>query len=102
VGLAIDEAALDGARVERFGRASPPFGLSTGPPPFGIDGVAIKAWLPGARIPDWRLRDDDALPPPDGPLEPPGQITPVPLVPYGSARVRISEFPTIRPVRYRA
>jgi hypothetical protein len=83
-------------RVERLGVASPPFGLRTGSPPFGIGGVAVKAWVPGRRADAWRMHDGSA-PLPDGPLPATEFDRPIPLVPYGNARLRIAEFPVVEP-----
>jgi hypothetical protein len=80
------------ARVERLGVASPPFGLRTGSPPFGIDGVPVKVWVPGRRVDSWRMQDGSA-PLPVGPLSAAEFDRPLPLVPYANARIRVAEFP---------
>lgn len=99
VALAVDPARVgEVARVERLGVSSPPFGLTTGSPPFGIGAVPLKAWLPGRRVPEWRLVAGSA-PTPPADMDSPEQDTPIPLVPYGSARLRISEFPRAAPSR---
>jgi hypothetical protein len=86
------------ARVQRLGVGSPPFGLRTGSPPFGVDGVALKVWVPGRRADGWRMRDGSA-PLPEGPLPASEADMPIPLVPYGNARLRIAEFPVAAPSR---
>jgi hypothetical protein len=86
------------ARVERAGVGSPPFGLRTGPPPFGLEGVPLKVWLPGRRVPEWRLEGGSAAPPPAVLGEAADVDRLVPLVPYGCARLRIAEFPTAQPL----
>lgn len=99
VALAIDPERVDEvSRVERLGAPSPPFGLTTGSPPFGIGSVPLRAWVPGRRVPEWRLVDASA-PPPPADVGSSDQDTPLPLVPYGSARLRISEFPRATPSR---
>jgi hypothetical protein len=90
------DGVTDVARVERLGVASPPFGLRTGSPPFGLDGVPLKVWVPGRRIDTWRMQDGSA-PLPAGPLPAAEFDRPLPLVPYGNARIRIAEFPLAEP-----
>lgn len=96
VGLAVHRDQLAAvARVERLAVESPPFGLRTGSPPSGIDGVALKVWVPGRRLPNWLLERNSAAEPPSGLPDGPDLVAPVPLVPYGSARIRVTEFPTV-------
>lgn len=92
------DRAAEVARVERLGVASPPFGLRSGSPPFGLDGVAVKVWVPGRRVDTWWMEGGSA-PLPDGPLPASEFDRPLPLVPYGNARIRIAEFPLAEPSR---
>ena len=100
MGLAVrPETIAAVAKVERLDVGSPPWGMTTGAPPLGIEGVPVRVWLPGRRVRGWRLVEDDVPPPP--PLEQ-GVYEPDvygPLVPYGSTRVRIAEFPNAEPSR---
>jgi hypothetical protein len=94
--LAVDVLAVaEAARVERMGPVQPPFGLRTGAPPYGLDGVPLKVWVPGRRAPSWRLERNSAADPPAATVEAQEVVQPGPLVPYGSARIRISEFPLV-------
>ena len=98
VGLAIRPDSVDTvARVERAGVQSPPWGLEAGSPPFGFSGVPVKVWLPGRRVRGWRVVEDDVPPPPalEAGTEEPDMYGP--LVPYGSTRLRIAEFPNAVP-----
>jgi hypothetical protein len=88
-------------RIERLGWVSPPFGLRTGRPPFGVECVPLKVWLAGTRASDWLLLLNDAPPPPESPIERVDFECSLPLVPYGCARLRIAEFPTARPLESR-
>ncbi len=99
VALAAEPEKIDSlARVERFGPTSPPFGLRTGQPPFGVEDVPLKVWLPGTRALGWLLLGNDAPPPPQSPVDGVDVESLLPLVPYGCARIRIAEFPTARPI----
>ncbi|MFC7787740.1 beta-L-arabinofuranosidase domain-containing protein [Microbacterium sp. MAHUQ-60] len=66
--------------------------------PFGREGVPVSITGVGIRtLAEWQRDGADAGNPPDGPL-PARWANIVELVPYGSATIRISEFPTIVPV----
>ncbi|MGD0583328.1 MAG: beta-L-arabinofuranosidase domain-containing protein [Bacteroidales bacterium] len=47
----------------------------------------------GMKAPEWKLKDNSADIPPLSPVKPSGQPTELILVPYGCARLRITEFP---------
>jgi len=49
----------------------------------------------GMKIPGWTLQDNSAGIPPMSPVKPEGATEIIQLVPYGSARLRITEFPVI-------
>jgi hypothetical protein len=96
--LAVDpEAVGSAATIERTPVESPPFGLRTAAPPYGIEGVPLKVWLPGRRVPGWQLEGNSASTPPGGSFEVSEPDRQIPLVPYGSARLRVAEFPFAKP-----
>ena len=66
-----------------------------GPVPFSFEAAPVRITVPGARIRDWTLDGEQAAPVPEGPVLCPvdHQVT---LVPYGSARLRVTEIPTVR------
>lgn len=47
----------------------------------------------GMKIPDWKIKDNSADLPPLSPVKPEGSPESLTLVPYGCARLRITEFP---------
>ncbi|MBN1387080.1 MAG: glycoside hydrolase family 127 protein [Bacteroidales bacterium] len=56
--------------------------------------VVIK--VQGVKIPGWGLKDNSAADPPPSPVISDGEIVELELVPYGCAKLRITEFPLIK------
>ncbi|TFG44116.1 MAG: hypothetical protein E4H43_00820 [Bacteroidia bacterium] len=57
--------------------------------------AAIVLTTRGMKIPGWTMKDNSADIPPLSPVKPEGTTDVIQLVPYGSARLRITEFPVI-------
>ena len=57
--------------------------------------AAVVITTRGMRIPGWTLKDNSADIPPPSLVKPEGVPEVIQLVPYGSARLRITEFPVI-------
>jgi hypothetical protein len=57
--------------------------------------AAVLITARGIRIPEWTMKDNSAALPPVSPVKPEGYPEVIQLVPYGSARLRITEFPFI-------
>lgn len=57
--------------------------------------AALVITTRGMKIPGWTLKDNSADIPPLSPVSPEGITEVIQLVPYGSARLRITEFPVI-------
>jgi hypothetical protein len=55
--------------------------------------VTIKAR--GMKIPEWTIKNNSADVPPLSPVKPEGDPEIITLVPYGCARLRITEFPVM-------
>ncbi len=49
----------------------------------------------GMKIPEWTLKDNSADIPPLSPVKPEGDTEIITLIPYGCARLRITEFPVM-------
>jgi uncharacterized protein len=57
--------------------------------------AAVVIRTRGMKIPEWKLKDNSADLPPVSPVKPEGEPEQLLLVPYGSARLRITEFPVM-------
>jgi uncharacterized protein len=55
--------------------------------------VIIK--VKGMKIPEWTMKNNSADVPPLSPVKPEGDVETITLVPYGCARLRITEFPVM-------
>ena len=49
----------------------------------------------GIKIPEWTIKNNSADVPPFSPVKPEGDLEKITLVPYGCARLRITEFPVM-------
>ncbi|BDP43635.1 hypothetical protein DAETH_36040 (plasmid) [Deinococcus aetherius] len=67
------------------------------PVPFALDAAPLRVWARGARIKSWGLALNSAAPPPESPFTSSLPMDPVCLVPFGSARLRVAEFPRLVP-----
>ena len=57
--------------------------------------AAVVITTRGMKIPGWTLKNNSADIPPVSPVKPEGTTEVIQLVPYGSAKLRITEFPVI-------
>ena len=63
--------------------------------PFSATRPPVKAFVQGKLLPAWKLERDAAAEPPKSPVESDQPLTELTLIPYGCARLRITEFPVL-------
>lgn len=86
-----DPAGIESWRIER------------GPvpaAPFTAVGAPVVVHGRGAQIDAWRMERDSAGRPPTSPVATGLPVIGLTLLPYGSARIRVAELPTVRPLTY--
>jgi hypothetical protein len=64
--------------------------------PFSPEGAPVTATVPGRLLPEWLLDRNAAAPPPPSPVASTQPVESLTLIPYGCAKLRVTEFPTTR------
>ncbi len=95
-GLTLDPARAHECRVERLNVPSPPFSHRMGAAPIGVEAVPLRVHVPAGLLTGWGIEQNSAAPPPQNLTGPMQHQHPIPLVPYGCARIRVAEFPVSR------
>jgi hypothetical protein len=65
----------------------------TGGYPFGPHGAPVEITARARRVPEWRLMEGSAGPLPASPVASTQPVETVTLIPYGSAKLRVTVFP---------
>ncbi len=68
-----------------------------GPFPFSPDGAPVELSVTGRRLPEWTMAEGSAGPLPQSPVASKARDETLTLVPYGSAKLRVTAFPRIEP-----
>jgi len=71
-----------------------------GPVPFSPQGAPVELRVPGRPVEAWAMVDGSADVPPRSPVDTTGPDQTLTLVPYGSAKLRITAFPVTAPARH--
>jgi DUF1680 family protein len=73
-----------------------------GPSPFTPEGAPVEIRAKGRRLPGWDVVRGSADDPPPSPVESAEPDETVTLIPYGSAKLRLTTFPEVRPGKPRS
>jgi len=85
--LAIHEASP----AESFTFEQSPVGVN----PFSPEGAPVRLKAKARQLPEWTLERNAAAPPPQSPVKSEQPLEDITLIPYGAAKLRITEFPVL-------
>lgn len=64
-----------------------------GDEPFTPDGAPMRLRASMKQVPEWRIEHGAAMPPPMSPVPAQGNVQMIDMLPYGAARLRVTEMP---------
>jgi len=67
--------------------------LPVGDQPFSVDSPPVEIQAKARRLTEWQIEDDSAGPPPVSPVTSKLPVETIFLIPYGAAKLRITDFP---------
>ncbi|HWI57238.1 MAG TPA: beta-L-arabinofuranosidase domain-containing protein [Bacillota bacterium] len=65
--------------------------------PFSSEAPPLRLFGQARRLPDWTLVKNAAAAPPQSPVISSEPVEPIELIPYGAAKLRVTELPLLRP-----
>lgn len=63
--------------------------------PFNVETTPVRLFVKGRMVPEWVLEKNAAAPPPVSPVTSRQPLTKLTLVPYGAAKLRVTELPVL-------